>query len=130
MNSRKIGKQAEQKIIDILKNNRNRLPPWMIGPFVSASTEDDKKGIDIWVGTDIGDLPLQVKSRHCSKRKPSFYRNKSIGYVNLRGAKRGILKSNKELFGNVIKELKILRQKRKNLLEKTVEYDNVVLSQQ
>ncbi len=54
------GRLAEQKVWKAL-NDREALPNWVWG-FRRASLEEDQKGRDLFVLTDVGEIPLQVKS--------------------------------------------------------------------
>ena len=57
------GEAAEQVMAHIFKDaiEQNACPDW-IKEYSTASPEKDKKGIDAWVTTDIGRIPLQIKS--------------------------------------------------------------------
>jgi len=54
---------AERKVIEFFLNEENRclFPDWLKG--IDCSTyRDDTKGIDCWFLTDVGKIPLQIKS--------------------------------------------------------------------
>jgi len=57
------GQKAEQVMNAIITNaiKQNACPNW-IKKYSAASPEEDGKGIDAWVTTDIGKIPLQIKS--------------------------------------------------------------------
>lgn len=39
------------------------VPEWVVG-VRHATPEEDARGIDVWVKTDVGDVPVQIKSSH------------------------------------------------------------------
>lgn len=106
--SHKIGKESESKIVRLLQT-RN-LPKSIIGPFLVTkhSDSDDQKGIDIWVGTIIGFIPLQIKTSrsHGGKksRRRHFYSEKGIGYITIKSQK-GFVKNDDILFYEVVEEI-------------------------
>lgn len=53
------GKRTEQRVDQILSGMTK--PVWMLG-HRWATAEEDCRGYDFWVETDVGDIPLQVKS--------------------------------------------------------------------
>lgn len=57
------GQGAEQVMANIIKDaiEQNACPDW-IKEYSTASPEEDEKGIDAWVTTDISKIPLQIKS--------------------------------------------------------------------
>jgi hypothetical protein len=59
--AREKGKDGEIRIINSLENNKDNWPQWII-EIREATKDEDKKGCDIVVKTDIGKLYLQVKS--------------------------------------------------------------------
>lgn len=65
------GKLAEKrvKLAFIAEDNRKYFPDWVYG-FERASFKEDRcKGIDGWIKTDVGKIPLQIKSSFRGKSK-------------------------------------------------------------
>lgn len=60
--------RVERALDDLGK--RGTLPKWLQG-YERATLEDDSKGIDGWVNTDVGRIQLQVKS---SRKKAREFR--------------------------------------------------------
>lgn len=57
------GLVAERKVIEFFLNEENRclFPDWLEG-LDCRTNRDDTKGIDCWFLTDVGKIPLQIKS--------------------------------------------------------------------
>lgn len=57
------GLESEQKVTDLFDSPdcREFFPGWVRG-YTVASGKDDAKGIDGWVHTDVGKIPIQIKS--------------------------------------------------------------------
>jgi hypothetical protein len=67
---RKLGTAAENRF---LRECESRLedgefPEWVLS-FRKATEEEDKEGVDVWVATDAGDIPLQIKRSHFERTK-------------------------------------------------------------
>lgn len=72
------GKIVETRIGEIFRRfiGQEICPSWLLG-YEEASEDDDKKGIDGWVVTDIGKIPVQIKSsskgaRTALKKRPQI----------------------------------------------------------
>lgn len=61
------GSKNESLVAEVLSGLKERWP-WVKG-WSKATAEQDRKGIDFVVNTDVGDLYLQVKSSESGKRK-------------------------------------------------------------
>ena len=61
-----------ENIVEKIFNDRfqtgNNVPTWLIG-YERATAEDDRRGIDGWFYTDVGKIPLQIKSSKTGKRR-------------------------------------------------------------
>ncbi len=57
--ARKIGRESEKRIAEALAALKE---DGLINHFRKAKHSDDAKGIDFWIFTDLGRMPLQVKS--------------------------------------------------------------------
>ena len=134
MNCHQVGKEAEQRVLRLLQTKE--VPNWLIGPCwtTSHSDPDDQKGIDLWVGTTAGFIPLQIKSRYShggnKSRRRNVYYSKGIGYVVIRTKRLGKAKTDNALFAETIKEVERLFLLRQKSLEKVVECVSVALPQQ
>lgn len=70
----KRGKQSEDNFFQISAafQAEGLFPEWLFG-FYRATLADDHEGIDAWAKTDIGLIPIQIKSsqggmaRHCHR---------------------------------------------------------------
>ncbi len=68
-----LGRSAEQRVNEGFEHAKNagRLPLWIKSWVrVEQYSEDDKKGIDFYFETDVGQIPLQVKS---SRRRAALF---------------------------------------------------------
>jgi hypothetical protein len=66
-----LGREREETLVSTM-NKSSEKPEWFQNSF-RGSLEDDKKGIDVIVETDVGHLFLQVKS---SKKEARLFRRK------------------------------------------------------
>ena len=60
----KRGADNEQRLIDAVNFKNSVWPKWLIG-IEKSSRDQDAKGIDIVVETDVGRIFIQVKSSKC-----------------------------------------------------------------
>lgn len=62
------GENNEKKVYEAIQKlvNENCCPAWLTG-YTSASKENDRHGIDGWFVTDVGKIPIQVKSSRSGK---------------------------------------------------------------
>ncbi len=68
-----------ENIVERVFNERFQtgdVPEWLTG-YERATVEDDSRGIDGWFYTDVGKIPLQIKSsrtgkRHAAEKKPNI----------------------------------------------------------
>lgn len=78
----KIGNErgaSSERSVERIVNARieaGKVPEWLTS-YEKASPEDDRRGIDGWFHTDVGKIPLQIKSsrtgkQHAAERKPSI----------------------------------------------------------
>ncbi len=72
------GTFAENIIERIFKDRfqTGDVPKWLTG-YERATLEDDSRGIDGWFYTDVGKIPLQIKSsrtgkRHAAEKNPNI----------------------------------------------------------
>lgn len=72
------GKNNERKVYEATQRliNESCCPVWLTG-YTSASEEDERRGIDGWFTTDVGKIPIQVKSslsgkRHSEQKRPKI----------------------------------------------------------
>lgn len=70
----KIGNERGRSTENLIFQAVNRciesgnIPAWLIG-YEKATPKDDSLGIDGWLHTDVGKIPLQVKSSIAGKQK-------------------------------------------------------------
>lgn len=93
------GATNENRVLSVLEEDQ---PPWLIS-VRSATNEEDSKGVDIVVDTDVGKLFLQVKSsktgvaKHKSKRRQSMIGvvrcSHRVSDARLRARAHGVLRS-------------------------------------
>lgn len=64
------GRINEEKVFDAFSEECEEppLPEWFRG-YISATEEEDKRGIDGWVDTDVGKIKIQVKSSRNAARE-------------------------------------------------------------
>ena len=81
LDSHRRGFENEQRYIELLKNKRDQLPPWVIDSR-KATRHEDQTGVDAVVMSDVGELLLQVKSSLAGKiRFNKKERYKDIGTI-------------------------------------------------
>lgn len=69
----KKGKRNEAILLDVVERMAARDLPWVLSAR-SATREEDERGVDVFVWTDVGDVGLQSKSSRTGIR--SFLENK------------------------------------------------------
>lgn len=117
-----IGRAGEERILQLLENND--CPSWMTrNNFrTQPNSVDDQRGIDIWIGTIAGFIPIQVKSLNGrAGRSRGFYRQKGIGFVAIRTSRSKQTKNDLQLYTDLMREIKELFDERKEKLKKSVE---------
>lgn len=67
------GKDAERKVLASIDEANGSKPEWLFGGR-KAKREEDARGIDVFVLTDEGEIPLQVKSSENSRHNFRKYR--------------------------------------------------------
>lgn len=66
--AKRLGEESEKRLYDLLQSHADELPPWVT--FVRRATpEEDAKGADIVIGSDVGDIYLQVKISKLGKNR-------------------------------------------------------------
>jgi hypothetical protein len=102
-----IGKLSENHVLEVLWRSIEcaRLPPWITGPFAITpqNSLDDKKGIDIWVGTIEGRVPIQIKTTRVGGARR--YRDRGIGYVVVKTSKAQKIRNDEKLIPILIREI-------------------------
>jgi hypothetical protein len=98
------GEKSEEKILNLLI--KSPLPSWVTGPIwrTNHSDRDDEKGIDIWIQTIKGRIPLQVKTKKDKNRTRSFYSNKGVAYIAC-NTNAGYEKSDDHLYYELLREI-------------------------
>lgn len=99
------GKDAENKVMKSF-NDSDEIPEWLLG-IHKGSHEEDKKGVDLWVETDVGKIKLQVKSS-VRGAEEHVERNKK-GDIAVVVVKEG--DSLEKVFGEMVFSIKPLREK-------------------
>ena len=87
-----LGKYYEALILRLLQT---QAPAWVIGPVWEGSRIDDEAGIDLFVDTIYGRVPIQVKSKVDNKIHPNTrlkkrrfrYEEAGIAYVTCKSRK-------------------------------------------
>jgi len=79
------GRKAEQVMAHVMKEaiENNKCPEWVQGYSYASCEEDRKRKTDAWVHTDIGRIPLQIKSSRKGVEK-ARKNNKRIPVVLVR----------------------------------------------
>lgn len=69
------GRYSECRVVDLVLRLGE---PWIFGARL-ATKDEDRRGIDVVVATDVGGLPLQVKS---SEKGANVWRRKNVALGN------------------------------------------------
>lgn len=66
------GQLRERAFLHLIETaiQEGKTPEWMTG-VEAADEKSDRKGVDVWVHTDVGKIPLQVKSSQSGFDKAS-----------------------------------------------------------
>jgi hypothetical protein len=80
-NGRQIGKARETFAYEALTKESSKLPSWI--KWVSYAThKEDKRGVDLVVGTDVGKISVQIKgTRQAAIEFKERHRNSNIQVV-------------------------------------------------
>lgn len=107
----KKGRKNESLVLQALNNaaNKNKLPKW-IHEFYLSSYEEDQKGIDLIVNTDVGKLYLQIKSSKYGKNK---FENKFKTNIKRYGIETIIVNTEESEEKLLLKILLLLKRMRK-----------------
>lgn len=104
---RRIGKATEQRVVKSFIGEFPDVPRWLFN--VRAGTKkQDCAGIDIVATTDVGDLPLQVKSSESEKKKFINFHGKNIPVIVV-----SISDSDRQIRNSVVS---LMKKKRKTVL--------------
>ena len=68
---RALGFQNEDRFFDALRNHPVDFPSWLY-KVEKATAQEDKAGTDAWAYTDLGRIPIQIKSS--CRRFEQFHR--------------------------------------------------------
>ena len=116
MESHLVGAREERKVLRLLQTKE--VPDWLTGCWLTEPNSlDDQNGVDVWVKTNVGNIPLQVKllGRKYKKKNKGFYHEKGIGFITTHWD--GYTKKNDdELFKEVLKEIERLYNNVVNLI--------------
>ena len=82
------GQRAELRVEIAVREafEKETLPSWIIG-YQRACHEDDEKGIDGWLDTDVGRIKIQVKSSYAGAREFSRRHQPDIAIIIVRNNK-------------------------------------------
>jgi hypothetical protein len=114
------GLRNEQRVAGLLQTYHCKLPVEVTGPFdlTIQNSEDDREGIDVWVGTTLGRIGIQVKGRrpgggkNKKRRREGYYHSRGIGYICVR-TYEGNEKSDDRLLTELIGIINRMLRKRK-----------------
>lgn len=115
-----LSRREEERVVRLLQTRT--VPDWLIGPCWNTQTNDiyDQQGIDVFVGTTIGIIPLQVKlvGKKAKNRGKDrhFYCEKGIGFVTTKWGTRERFKNDDELFREIIEEVEMIYNNIVNLV--------------
>ena len=117
----RLAYKEEERVVRLL--NTRRVPDWLIGPCWSVEPNgiDDQQGIDAFVGTTVGLIPLQIKlvGRKAGKRGKDrhFYYEKGIGFVTTKWGCFERFKNDDELFSETLEEIQQIFNNLVNLIK-------------
>lgn len=77
--SNERGARSEQSVAKAMARflESGEIPGWITG-YVVASKDDDRRGIDGWIVTDVGKIPIQIKSSERGKNKHINYAKRLV----------------------------------------------------
>jgi hypothetical protein len=104
-----IGKATERRFLreSQAMREKGKFPSWL-SFFCAATAEEDANGVDAWAYTDVGKIPVQIKS-------DAKYRNKHMRRANRKEIPCVVIPPHiafEEIFPNVIAILDLERNRR------------------
>ena len=100
----RIGKETEERVLGIFEYYKSEWPDYILGAE-HGTKEDDENGIDIWVITDTGRLPLQIKTGKCSLDRRQKYEERGIEVIVAQPTKK-----DRDIFNQLNKTIKRMRK--------------------
>ena len=103
--SYQVGINAERYVKDLINIYKN-FPSFIYNKatLTDRNSFADRLGVDVYISTEFGTVPLQVKNSQCSSKNRKYYSERGIGLVTLRG-RNGKNKTDQQIIDNVLRDV-------------------------